>query len=137
MGRYFNTTAAPFQWTWRQATGFLGGLGDYVRAFHVDDVLPPSLRSGISWLMRLYPRAAGVRDTTPREQINANIIFIVFWALGGLLSLGLTTPFIVIHVALLAVGVWRYIPAVGELWIGLTDRLPIKDDYDIPFWRSD
>jgi len=120
-----------------QLHGLYLGFANYLRTFAFDDVLPPSVIRTINWVLGLLPKALGVRNTTPRTQINANIVFIFFWGSISILSLGLTAPVILIHLILLTIGVLRWMPAFGELWNGFRSRLPIKSDYDIPRWRSE
>lgn len=123
---------------WRNIRGFAINAYGYVTGFAVDDVLPPSVIGTVNWLLGLFPRALGLRETTPREQINANLIFIVFWFLAGFVSVGATWVLIlVIHLPLLAVGVWRWFPGVNEAWSSFRSRLPVREDYDVPGWRSE
>lgn len=126
-----------YRWTKRQAVGFYRGVRGYFADFHVDDVILPSIRDTLNWILGLFPKALGLRRATPKQQIDANIVFIVFWGTLSVISLGTTLVLVAVHVLLLMVGVWRYLPAFGDLWRGFRSRLPIKRDYDIPFWRSE
>lgn len=123
---------------WRNLRGFAGNAYGYVSGFAVDDVLPPGVIDTVNWLLGLVPRALGLRQTTPREQINANVVLAVFWFLAGFISLGATWVIIlVIHVPLLLVGIWRWFPGFNDAWASFRNRLPVRDDYDLPGWRSE
>jgi hypothetical protein len=92
----------------------------------------------VNWLFGLFPKALGLRDTTPREQINANAVFVVFWFLAGFVSVGATWVLILaIHLPLLAVGIWRWFPGFNDAWRSFRRRLPVREDYNIPGWRSE
>ncbi|MFB6121125.1 MAG: hypothetical protein ABEJ68_08435 [Halobacteriaceae archaeon] len=120
-----------------QARAFAANAWAYVRDFKIDDILLPSIKDLLNWVFSLLPKAFGVRNTTPREQINANIVFIFFWATLSLVSLGTTLVLAAFHLFLLTIGVWRWLPAFDELWGRFRRRLPIKGNYNIPFWRSE
>lgn len=125
------------RWLWAQFVGFWMNVYDYFRNFALDDVIPPSIRDFANWVISIIPRAFGVRDTTPRQQINANIVLIVATLISALGTLGTTLFILALWVPLLFVGIWRWMPAFNELWTDFRDRLPVKDDYDLPFWRSE
>ena len=137
MGRYLDMAASPFRWTKRQFAGFYRGVRGYIGDFRVDDVLLPSLIDTANWIFGLFPKAVGVRQTTPKEQIDANIVFIFFWGGLSILSLGATLALVAVHVLLLLIGLYRYFPAFGNLWRRFRSKLPVKGDYDIPLWRSE
>lgn len=118
-----------------QARGFVSNAYAYVTDWKVDDVLPPSIVDTVNWVMSLLPKAVGIRGT-PREQINANAIFIGFWILASFATLGATLALVAVHLALLSIGVWRWLPAFNEMWRRVRTRLPFTDDVDVPFWRS-
>jgi len=123
---------------WRNVSGFAVNAYGYVAGFALDDVLPPSLVGTINWLLGLVPRAVGLRNTTPREQINANVVLAVFWFLAGFLSLGATWVIILaVHVPLGLFAVARWFPGINEAWQSVRRRLPVRDDYDLPGWRSE
>ena len=123
---------------WRNVRGFVRNAYGYVAAAAIADVLPTSITSTINWLLGLVPRALGLRETTPREQINANIVLAVFWFLAGFISLGATWVIILaIHLPLALLGVARWFPGVNETWQTVRRRLPVRDDYDLPGWRSE
>ena len=123
---------------WRNATGFVRNAYGYVAGFALDDVLPPSVIGTINWLIGLVPRALGLRQTTPREQINANVVLSVFWFLAGFISLGATWVIILaVHLPLALFGVARWFPGINETWMMVRRRLPVRDDYDLPGWRSE
>lgn len=125
-------------WPFRQIGAFLRNAYAYATDFALDDVLPPSVRETINWLFGLVPRSLGLRDTSPEAQINANAVFIVFWFLAGFVSVGATWVLIlVVHGPLLAVGVWRWFPGFNAAWQSFRRRLPVREDYDIPGWRSE
>ena len=121
----------------RQVSGFFSNAWGYISDFQIDDILLPSIKGTINWFIDLFPKALGVRNTTPREQINANIIFIAFWAITSVISFGTTLGLVFIHIGLLSVGIWRWLPAVNEMWRWFRSKLPISSDYDIPLWRSE
>lgn len=122
---------------YEQVRGFASNAYAYFADFAVDDVIPPGVRDFINWIISVYPNAFGVRNATPREQINASVVLLVFWGVWAGASLGLLIPIFVIHVPLLFIGIYRWMPAVNELWKRFRDWLPVKDDYNIPFWRSE
>jgi hypothetical protein len=139
MGRYLDSTTAPFRWTWRQATGLARSSWDYFAGFTFDSAIPPSWRETINWLFGTLPRAFGLRETTRREQINANIVLIILSALTSLLSAGATLALIALLWLPLLLFAWffRGTPAGESYWRRLRAKLPIESDYDIPFWRSE
>lgn len=120
-----------------QVRAFFANAWAYVRDWHLDDVLPPSIRDLLNWIFGIIPRAFGVRDTSPRSQINANLILIVFTLISAVPSLGTTLIILALWVPLLAIGIIRWLPAFNELWTRFRAALPLKDDYDIPGWRSE
>ncbi|ELZ96589.1 hypothetical protein [Haloferax sulfurifontis] len=120
-----------------QLSGFARNAWGYATNWSLDDILLPSIVDTINWIASLVPRALGIRQTTPREQINANIVFIFFWATLSVISFGATLALVFVHLFLLGIGVWRWLPAFNELWRRGRSRLPIPDDIDIPFWRSE
>lgn len=119
-----------------QLRGFASNAWAYVSDFALDDVLLPSITDAVNWVFSLVPDAFGLRGATPKEQIDANIIFIFFWGTLSIASLGTTLILAAFHLMLLSIGVWRWLPAFNTLWNRFRARLPISDDYDIPFWRS-
>jgi len=116
---------------------FLGEVWDYATDFQIDDVLLPSIKETINWFIDLVPKALGLRNATPRQQINANIIFIAFWVTLSVITLGATFALVAAHLVLLTIGVWRWLPAFNELWSRFRAWLPIPSDIDIPLWRSE
>lgn len=123
---------------WRNVRGFVVNAYAYFAGAALDDVLPPSIINTVNWLLGLFPKALGLRETTPREQINANAVFIVFWFFAGFISVGATWVLIlVVHLPLLGVGVWRWFPGVNNAWRSFRARLPVRGDYNIPGWRSE
>lgn len=126
-----------YRWTKRQFGGFFRGVRGYVRDFHVDDVILPSIRDTVNWIIGLFPKALGLRQTTPKEQIDANIVFIVFWGTLSVISLGTTLALVALHILLLLIGLYRYFPVFGKAWQWGRSKLPLKNDYDIPLWRSE
>ena len=120
----------------RQISGFFSNAWAYVSGFALDDVLPPSIVDTANWVGKQAFFATGLRGT-PREQINSNVVFIVFWALASLPTLGATLVLVGLHVMLLVIGVWRWLPAFGEMWTRARRRLPFQRDVDVPFWRSE
>lgn len=125
-------------WPWVQIRGLMRSSWDYFRGFRFDDVIPPSVVSTINWFIGTLPRALGVRGTTRREQINANVVLIVVT-----LSLSLPTA----GAAAIALLLWgplllfawffRGTPAGESYWRRTRSKLRIKRDYNIPFWRSE
>lgn len=122
-------------WAWGQLSAFVENVRE--ARFYADDFLLPSIRDLLNWFIRLVPEALGLRDTKPYDQVKANVIFSMFWFLTSAVSGGLTLALVGIHVMLLLVGVWRWFPAVNDLWDRFRDALPVKDDYNILFWRSE
>lgn len=125
-------------WPLRQIGAFLQNAYGYATDFALDDVLPPGIIDTINWLFGLVPRALGLRSTSPEAQINANVVLAVFWFLAGFISLGATWVIIlVVHVPLLLVGIWRWFPGFNDAWRSFRSRVPVREDYDIPGWRSE
>lgn len=132
------TVAAPFLWTWRQVSGLGRSTYDYFADFAVDDVLPPSFRDFANWLIGVLPRAFGVRNTTRREQINANVVLIAVSILSSILTAGATLVLVLFWgILLLFAWFFRGTPAGESLWTRTRRKLPIKRDYDLPLWRSE
>lgn len=133
------TITAPARWTWTQVSGFARSMYAYFAAFAIDDVLPPGLRDLINWVIGMFPRAFGIRGTSRRQQINANLALIAASILSGFLTAGASLLLIVLvwGPLLLFAVVVRGTPA-GESWWGwMRRKLPIKRDYDLPLWRSE
>lgn len=126
-------------WSWTQARGLAGSSYEYFSGFALDDVLLPSITGTANWLLGLLPQAFGVRDTTRREQINANIVLIAFTVVTSVLSGGATIVVIALLWGPLLLFAWffRGTPDGESLWRRTRRKLPVKRDYDIPFWRSE
>jgi hypothetical protein len=127
------------RWTWVQTTGLARNAYGYFAGFKIDDVLPPSLRDFVNWSLSILPKAFGVRDTTRREQINANFILIGVTLLSSILTAGLTLALIVFvwGPLLWFAFFFRGTPAGESYWTRTRRKLPIKNDYDVPLWRSE
>lgn len=119
-----------------QISGFASNAWAYLADWQIDDVLPPSIVDTINWGLSLLPKAIGLRGT-PRDQINTNVVFIIFWGLASLPTLGATLVLVLLHVMLLTVGIWRWLPAFNEMWRRVRRHLPFRNDVDVPFWRSE
>lgn len=126
-------------WVRAQVAGLYDSTVGYFSSFGFNETLPPSIRDNLSWLIGLIPRAFGVRDTTRREQINANVVVLVVMALSSLFPLttwALAFAFIPLTMLFIAF-FFRGTPAGESYWRRFRRRLPIKSDYDIPFWRGE
>jgi hypothetical protein len=126
-------------WLWTQLTGLWASTVEYFTGLGINETLPPSIRDNLSWIFGLLPRAAGVRDTSRREQINANVVILVVMALSSLFPLTTwTVAFAFIPAGLLLFAFFfRGTPAGESYWRQFRARLPIKDNYDIPLWRGE
>lgn len=124
------------RWTWRQLTGIVTGTVEYFQRFHFDDVLPPSIRDLLNYIFFLLPRAFGIRDTTRKEQIDANVVLIAITFLTGFVTGGLAWAIIAVWLVLLAFAwFFRATPAGESYWTRVRDIAP--GNIDIPLWRSD
>lgn len=133
------TVAAPVVWAWRQTTGLARSTYDYFADFAIDDVLPPSIRDFANWVIGILPRAFGIRNTTRREQINANVVLIAVSVLSSFLTAGVTLLLIafVWGPLLLFAFFFRGTPAGESWWTRMRGRIPVASDYDLPLWRSE
>lgn len=126
-------------WLRTQTVGLWASTVDYFTGFGINETLPPSIRDNLSWIFGLLPRAAGVRDTSRREQINSNVVILFVMALSSLFPLTTwTVAFAFIPVGLLLFAFFfRGTPAGESYWRRFRAQLPIKDNYDIPLWRGE
>lgn len=134
-GKFWNGVT----WVWTQIVGLWRSTVDYFTGFGFNETLPPSITSNISWIIGLVPRSFGVRDTTRREQINANIVILVVMALSSLFPLttwAIAFAFIPLTMLFIAF-VFRGTPAGESYWRRFRRKLPIKSNYDLPFWRGE
>lgn len=122
---------------YRNVRAFASNAYAYVTDFALDDVLPPSIRDTLNWIFSIIPKAFGVRNTTPKSQINANLILIIFTLISAIGTLGTTLIVLALWVPLLLIGIWRWLPAFNELWTDFREWLPVASDYDLPFWRTE
>lgn len=121
----------------RQVRGFFANAWAYFSDLALDDVIPPGIVDSVNWFLGQFPKAAGLRGATPREQINANVVLIIWWALWSIPSLGATIALVAVQAVFLVIGVYRWLPAFNDLWLRFTGWLPVPRDIDIPFWRSE
>lgn len=130
---------AGMAWVWRQLTGLWDSIVGYFTGFAINDILWPGVRSLANWIFTLIPRMFGVRDTTRREQINANIVALFVMALSSLFPLtAWVLALAIIPVSMLLFAFFfRGTPAGESYWKRLRQRVPIKSDYNIPFWRGE
>lgn len=124
-------------WLWSQATAFVGNIWEFVSTVQIDTMLPPSIRDPITWAMGMVPKAFGVRDTTPEEQIKASAVMMLFAILTSLLTFGATLALIAVFGITMWVGIFRWLPAFNEMWRMFRSKLPIKRDYDVPRWKEE
>lgn len=125
-------------WTVRQLVGLARSTYGYFTGFQVDDVLPPSIRDLINFAFATLPRAAGLRNTSRRQQINANAVLIGITFLTGFITGGAAWVLIFVWAALLLFAfIFRGTPAGESYWRRFRNWLPVKNDYDIPLWRSE
>lgn len=114
--------------TYRNAQSFRKNTG-------LDDALPSGVRSFISEIFMLVPRAFG--RGTARQQILSSIILMVLVIftspLSGFASLILLVPL----AGALTWGLLRWIPAVNNVWSGSRAQKTLSKDRDIPGWRRE
>lgn len=120
-----------------QVRGFFSNAWAYFSDLALDDVIPPSIVELVNWFLGMFPQAFGLRGATPREQINANIVLMIWWALWSIPSVGTTLVLVAFHAVFLVIGMYRWYPFINKAWRRMTARLPVADDYNIPFWRSE
>lgn len=98
-------------WPLDQARGFTRNVLGSVRRTELGDVLPPSMTSTIRWGRGQFWAMLGYRSAY--DQILASVVIGVSIAV---LSLGLLTPYALIMLIPLLVGLARMIPAVNAVW---------------------
>jgi hypothetical protein len=125
-------------WVWVQASALVRNSIAYWTGFAFDDILPPSVRSTINFIIEMVPRAFGLREATRREQINANAVLIGVSFLSGFVT-GFTTWLLIALWGSLLLFAWffRGTPAGESLWVRVRRRIPVRDDYDLILWRSE
>lgn len=102
-----------------------------------DNILPPSIRDLIQWIIEIVPKLFGVRDTSPWQQVGAALSVIGFAFLATVLTGGWLIATVVIVAGLGSMGLIRFVPAVNDRWNKWRAALPVKDDYDVPRWKRD
>jgi len=120
-----------------QARGTRRNVGRGWDYLTFDNILPPSLVGLGQWLIETMPKLAGIRSTTPWQQVGAALSVIGFAFLAAFLSGGWLIGTVVIVAALGSIGIIRFVPAVNDKWEEWTAALPIKRDYDVPRWKRD
>lgn len=125
-------------WTVTQLVGLARSTYRYYKHFHFDDVLVPWIRGIIDFLIKMLPRAFGVRNTTRKQQIDANVVLIGVAFFSGLFTGGAAWAIIFLWAALLLFAFFfRGTPAGESYWRRFRNWLPLSNDYNIPFWRSE
>lgn len=122
---------------WRQVTGTAGNIVDFFQWFQFDYVLPPAIRDTVQWTLQIIPQAAGLRDTSKNRQVTsaAVVLFVAF--LSTLLTGGLAIAIYAVAAVALALGLFRFVPAVNKGWREFRSRLPVKNDYDVWRWSRE
>lgn len=124
-------------WWSRQASGTwrrTKALADWVT---FDRFMPSGVADTIQEIITLVPKAFGVRDARPREQLSAAVI-LGFFAYGfAFLTLGLTLGVALALTLMAFIALARLVPAFNDGWKGFTDRLPVENDYDIVGWSRE
>jgi len=121
----------------RQARGTWRNIGSFYRWFTFDRVLPPAIVSTIQWFFEKTPRMLGLRGTDKNNQIAAAAVIMIVAFSSALLTAGLTLAVLAVAAMFLLFGVLRLVPAFNSLYKAGRDRVPVKDDYDIPRWDRD
>lgn len=121
----------------RQAAGTWRNLGKAWNYLTFDNILPPSIRDLIQWIIETIPKLFGIRGTKPWQQVAAASMVILFALLATVLSGGLLIGTVIIVGFFAFVGIVRHVPWFNEKWNQATGVLPIKRDYDVPRWRRD
>lgn len=125
-------------WTVTQLVGLATSTRKYFTHFHFDDVLVPWIREIINFLIKMLPRAFGVRNATRKQQIDANVVLIGVTFFSGIFTGGAAWVLIFVWGALLLFAFFfRGTPAGESHWRRFRNWLPAKDDYNIPLWRSE
>lgn len=133
----FGNAWAAVVWAWTQFAGLWNSTVEYFAGFAINDVLPPSLRQLGNWFIGIIPQAFGVRDTTRRQQINANAVLIGVTLLTGFVTAGAAWALIGVWAAfLLFAFFFRGTPAGDSYWHRFRRRLPVKKNYNVPAWRG-
>lgn len=122
---------------WRQVRGTGESIVGFYRWLQIDYVLPPAIRDTVQWTIQIIPEAMGLRDTSKYRQVSSAVVVLAVAFLSTLLTGGLAIAIYVGAAVLLGIGLGRFVPAVNKGWKGFRERLPVKDDYDVPRWSRE
>lgn len=124
------------RWAWTQFVGFWSNLYTYLATVTLDELLPPSLRALINWLLSIIPRSLGLRGDRG-DQLSALVVVALFAILSSLVTFGLSGLLIAaLYIPVLIHGLLRLIPAYESWWREFRTRLPGYRDQDVPRWSA-
>lgn len=113
--------AAPFRWTGRQASGFVGnvreGFGDR------DRVLPDFVVKTWKQVKMALPYAFGVRGSAT-DQVVSSILLAGMSFASSFVTAGATAVLVGVFGLTAFVGVLRWIPAIGDRFDSGRDKAP-------------
>lgn len=124
-------------WFNRQWTGTVRRTKAMYDWFAFDAVIPPAIADQIQNLWTWTWQATGIRGNSRTSQFRAAVILALLAVLSSIISFGLTLGFVALFGAFAMLALARNVPAIGSAWTSLTNRLGLKQDYDIPRWRRD
>jgi len=122
---------------WRQVRGTGESLVGFYRWVQLDYVLPPAIRGTIQWTIGIVPEAMGLRDTSKYRQVSSAFVLLVVAFLSTLLTGGLAIAIYVTVAVFFGIGLGRFVPAVNRGWKSAREKLPVKDNYDVPRWSRE
>jgi len=120
-----------------QARGTWTNIVGFYRWFQFDYVLPPAIVSTLQWLFEKTPKMFGLRNTDSYWQVAASMVLILVAISSAILTWGLTIATVGVAGLFLLIGFLRFIPVFNSAWRTGRNRIPVRDDYDIPRWERD
>lgn len=127
--------AVPF-WLWRQVRGTLANVWAFLTWLQFDYFLPPAITDNINWGVDKLWEASGLRGTSRRRQVASATVILVVAFLSTVVTGGAAIAVYIFALILLSIGLWRFVPAFNTGFKAVRSRIPVRDDYDAPFWSK-